>query len=77
MTGRDSQAQRPNVRAEQQPTRAPLPFDPKDREHWRELAKPVRLLTYGGGEPWGAWFVQCAKPWRINVLPATREGRGA
>ena len=52
----------------------PLTFDPKDREHWRELAKPVRLLTYGGGEPWGMWYVQCSKPWRLSVTPILREG---
>ena len=57
--------------------RKPLSFDPKNRDHWRELAKPVRLFTYGGGEPWGMWFVQCAQPWHLSIQPALREGLNA
>ena len=54
--------------------RKPLFCDPKSPDHWHELAKPVRVFTYGGGEPWGSWFVHCTKPWRLSVQPALREG---
>ena len=51
-----------------------LSVDSRNHDHWRELAKPVRLFTYGGGEPWGSWFVQCVRPWRLSIQPALREG---